>query len=904
MRRDAAYLAECWRVAPETRFDEICRDIETAAQDAPDEATLKAALRVARRRAALLIALADLGGVWDVEAATGALTRFQETALRTVTARLLRAEAMRGSVDGLDPDHSGYFLLAMGKLGAGELNYSSDIDLIALFEPDRLPPESRYAALERFVQLTKRLVNIFGDVTVDGYVARVDLRLRPDAGATAVCLATDAAEHYYEGLGRTWERAAHIKARPIAGDLEAGASYLRGLEPFVWRRNLDYAALEDAADMLGKIRAHKGGGDLEVAGQDVKLGAGGIREIEFLAQTQQLILGGRDRSLRAPRTRDALAALTAAGRLEEVDRAALDEAYLYHRALEHRLQMVEDQQTHRLPKTPEELDRIAALMALPNAAALERETLARMRAVRRVAGPSLDGRGRAQPAALAEAASALPEPERAVELARGWFSGRLRAVRSPRARSSLERLAPALLRRLAAAPDPMHALAQFDGFLQGLPAGVQLLALFEAHPKLLDLLTEICAVAPRLAEHLAHRAQVLDAVLDRSFFAPPPDCAALRAELEEQLARAADYEGALDAARRWAAERRFQIGVGALKGVFPIDRAGRHFSDVAEAAIAALWPYVLAGLVERHGSPPGDGAAVLALGRLGSREMTAQSDLDLIIVYDADLNAMSNGPKPVSAAQYYARLTQRLTSALASPTAEGALYEVDMRLRPSGRAGPLATSLSSFRRYQLEDAWVWEHMALTRARTVAGTAEARRGAEAAVAEALAKWRDPAKIRDDTVAMRAKLDAAHAAELTRPWALKHTRGGLMDLEFVAQSGILIAGAAGVGGLDAISAFETLERCGAAPPAEAEEMIAAYRLQRNLQQICRIALGGELDPDTATPGQRETVARAAAFDSFDAAAAALTAAQAQVRAVFAERLEPPASKPEPAADEDPS
>lgn len=871
MRQEAEFLGRLWSIAPEQALAGILRETEAAEGDA---AGFMRALRIQRRRIALLTALADLGGVWPLEAVTGALSDFQAAALRATCDRLLRAEAARGALASLDPERSGYVLLAMGKLGAGELNYSSDIDLIALHDSDRLAEADRPAAKDRFVRLTRELVRLIGEITPDGYVARVDLRLRPDPSSTAVCLSMDAAETYYEDVGRTWERSAHIKARPIAGDLASGADYLKRIEPFVWRRYLDFAALEDAADMLARIRSHSGGGAIGVRGQDIKLGAGGIREIEFLAQTQQLILGGRAPELRSPRTLDALAALTEAGRMDEADRAALEAAYRHHRRLEHRIQMIEDQQTHRIPRDAAELERIAALMGAEDLAMFESQCLEHMCAVRRVAGPQLDTRARAKPTDLADAAAGLPDPERAQAIAENWFSGRLRAVRSPRARHSLERLAPDLLRRLRDAPEPMQALVQFDRFLSGLPAGVQLLALFEANPKLLDLLIGVCAAAPRLADHLARRSAVLDAVLDPDFFVAPPDRQSLTGELSEALKRAADFEATLDAARRWAAERRFQIGVGALQGVIDAGALGGHFSDVAEAALASLWPEVEAEHARRHGPPPGRGAVVLALGRLGSREMTAQSDVDLIIVYDADPTDRSDGERPLSAPQYFARLTQRLTSALTAPTAAGSLYEVDMRLRPSGNSGPLATSLESFRRYHREDAWIWEHMALTRARTAAGAPDLRDDVAASVRDALAQPRPADAVRKAAAEMRGKLEAAHRG--LGAWSLKYPRGGLVDLEFIAQTELLIAGGA-IGGEDANSAFARLAAAGRMADETARALTGSYDFQTALQQLCRVAVDGAFEPDSAGVGLRQALCERLGAADFAALEARLAEAQ---------------------------
>ncbi|MBX2853907.1 MAG: bifunctional [glutamine synthetase] adenylyltransferase/[glutamine synthetase]-adenylyl-L-tyrosine phosphorylase [Rhodobacteraceae bacterium] len=885
--REAAWLSAAWERPAAESLQALLADVRAVREGGLSDVEAAAMLRVARRRAALLIALADLGGVWDLDAVTAALTQFADAALSAVIDRLLAQEAARGAIPGFDPEAPAYVILAMGKLGAGELNYSSDIDLIALFDQDRLPEASLFEAKHRFNRLTQQMVKALSEMTADGYVARVDLRLRPDPGATPACLSMAAAETYYEGMGRTWERAAHIKARPVAGDLAAGAAYLERLTPFVWRRHLDFAAVEDAIDMLSRIRAHEGGGEIAVAGQDVKLGAGGIREIELLAQTRQLVLGGRDPSLRSSRTRDALADLTRAGRLPEAARDELSAAYVHLRTLEHRLQMVEDQQTHRMPTDPQALERVAALMGAPDWPSLERETRAHMQAVRAAAGEDLDARPANGAADLCGAAS-LPDPARAESVAKGWFSGRLRAMRTPRARQALERLTPGLFRRLADAPDPMAALMRFDRFLNGLPAGVQLLALIEANPRLLDLLIEICGAAPRLADYLAHRSAVLDAVLDEDFFAPPPLFTERLAELALLLDGAEDYERALDAARRWAAERRFQIGVGLLRGTLPPAEAGPAYSDIAEVCLSALWPHVVAEQARQRGGIEGGGAAVVAMGRLGSREMTATSDLDLIVVYDAPVTAESEGPRPQAAAPYFAGLTQKLTAALTAPTAEGALYEVDMRLRPSGRSGPLATSLASFARYQREDAWVWEHLALTRARVVAGAPDLTAKIDAAIEAALARPRSAEAVRTAAVDMRAKIQDAHPRESGDKWSVKHPPGGLFDIEFVAQTELLIAashGDAGCarGGWSTQAAIAALAAAGRFTSEEAAALEEAYSLQAGLQHMTRVTLEAAFSPNAAA-GVRAAILRAAGSTDLDSFSTRLDSAQAAARRVF--------------------
>ncbi|MEL6980688.1 MAG: glutamine-synthetase adenylyltransferase, partial [Pseudomonadota bacterium] len=627
LRREGAWLAPRWARSPEAAFWELAADLAAAGASAPDHAAFGAAMRVARRRLALTAALADLGSVWDLDATTAALTLFAEAAVSAVLTRLLREEAASGAMPSLDPERSGVFALAMGKMGAFELNYSSDVDLILLYDESRLAAADRARAPERFAKLARDFIRLLSRVDAEGYVARVDLRLRPDPGATPPVVSTASALRYYQTQGRAWERAAHVKARVCAGDRGAGAAYLEALRPFVWRRRVDFAAIEDAAEMLAKIRAHEGGGAVAFAGQDVKLGAGGIREIEFLAQSHQLISGGREPALRAPGTRAVLALLAEAGRIAPETAMALDEAYLHLRRLEHRIQMVEDQQTHRVPKDAEGRARLAGLFGdEPNAAGaarLEARTLAAMRAVREAASPNFDAAPAPKPseaeAALMEAAAGFAEPARAVAIAQGWFRKDYRALRHERARARLSRLAPEILSRLGAAADPQRALGQFDRFLAGLPAGVRVLAMLEADDAVLDLVAEICAAAPRLAQRLAQKSQLLDAAMDRDFYAAPPGLEARLDELRPRLTREGgeDYERVLDAARRWAAERRFQIGACLLKGEIAPEAAGRAYSDVAEAALRGLWPYVLGAQEARAGAAPRRGAAGRARGRRG-----------------------------------------------------------------------------------------------------------------------------------------------------------------------------------------------------------------------------------------------------------------------------------------------
>ncbi len=773
MLREADWLETALASAPEAALDDALAGLDDLAGDA-----LGAALRRAKARVALLAGLADLGGVWPLEAVTGALTRLADRAVAASLRALAADEIRRGKVPGAVPEDAetaaGIVAIAMGKMGAGELNYSSDIDLICLFDDTRYDPGDVQEARAAFIRVIRRMTAMLSDLTADGYVFRTDLRLRPDASVTPVCISMSAAEQYYEAQGRTWERAAYIKARAAAGDIAAGERFLGTLTPFVWRRHLDFAAIQDAHDMRLRIRDHKRlHGRIVLEGHDMKLGVGGIREIEFFTQTRQLIAGGRDPSLRARDTVGGLAALAAKGWVPEADAAELTALYRAHREVEHRVQMVGDAQTHDLPTNPEGFDRIARMSGEGDTDRFRAALLGRLTRVADLTeGFFAPGEARAEPEMSAEAR----------DIVDGWRA--YPALRSERAVAIFKRVQPEILTRLDRAANPSEALRQFDGFLAGLPAGVQLFSLFEANPQLVDLIVDICATAPGLAAYLSRNAAVLDAVIGGDFFAPWPGVEALTTLLAERLAAAPDYEARLTAARIWAREWHFRIGVHHLRGLIDASVAGREYADLAGAVLAALWPVVVAEFAAKHGAPPGRGAVVLGMGSLGAERLNAASDLDLIVIYDAAGVEASEGKRPLAARAYYARLTQALVTALSAPMAEGRLYEVDMRLRPSGRQGPVATSVQSFRDYQMTEAWTWEHLALTRARPVAGEAAVAEEVEAIRRAVLAGKGGGAAILPDLAEMRARIFAAKAPD--GAWEAKIGPGRLQDIELLAQS----------------------------------------------------------------------------------------------------------------------
>ena len=853
---------------PEPAFAALLAGLDgTALEVLPD------ALRRAKRRAALLTALADLGGLWALETVTEALTGLADRAVHLSLTALVEAEIRRGKLPGATLDDAargaGMVALAMGKMGAGELNYSSDIDLICLFDETRYPGNEQEARAA-FIRVARRMTAILSDVT-DGYVFRTDLRLRPDASVMPVCLSMAAAEAYYESHGRTWERAAYIKARPCAGDLAAGERFLKTLVPFVWRKHLDYAAIQDAHDMRLRIREHRGlRGPITVEGHNLKLGAGGIREIEFFTQTRQLIAGGRDPTLRDRRTVPALAALSAQGWIPGEVAAELTGLYRAHRELEHRLQMVNDAQTHSMPTTAAGVARIAAFCGQAEAAFRE-GLLDRLNRTDRLT------EGFFAPGAVEEGPE-LSDSARAIT--KGWQS--YPALKSERAQAIFRRLRPQLLRQLARAANPDEALVALDGFLAGLPAGVQIFSLFEANPSLVELIIDIAGTSPALARYLSRNAAVLDGVIGGAFFGEWPGVRALQAELTRRLDGVADYEGRLDSARRWMKEWHFRIGVHHLRGLIDAFEAGKQYADLAEAVIGAIWGVVAADFARKHGPAPGRGAVVVGMGSLGAARLNAGSDLDLIVIYDAEGAESSTGARPLATRPYFARLTQALVTALTAQMPEGRLYEVDMRLRPSGRQGPVAASLDSFKTYQEAEAWTWEHLALTRARVLVGDAALAGDVEAFRRELLARKGQGAAVRAEVAAMRGRLQAAKPA--SGSWEAKNGPGRLMDIELCAQMVALMAGSPARSVERQLAAGAT----GILSEPEQTALADAYRLLWRLHCGTRLLTDRTLNISSLGEGGRSFLLRETGAADADGLSARLEAAVAQAEAVIAARV----------------
>lgn len=752
-----------------TQAYDLCDAVSDGSEDA------NKALRQAKKLAHLAIAAADLCGQSDLSETTREITRFADAALQ---AALNHALSKRG----LSPH--GLFVIALGKMGAFELNYSSDIDVSAFFEPDLFqgggmePGE----AAARTLQTVSRTLS---DRTPDGYVFRTDLRLRPDPSSTPVAVSTRRAELYYESVGQNWERMVWIKGRHSAGDETEAARFLKTMEPFVWRRHLDYWAISDVHSIKDMINAKGGDKTLHDTAADLKLGPGGIREIEFFVQTQQIILGGRNPALRVRGTLEGLDQLVKLGVVDAASAAELASAYDTLRMVEHRVQMLNDEQTHTLPAFETKRAAIAALCGYSELGSFDADLIAVRKRVhehyRALFADELRKRERAvdgnlvftgvddDPATVKTLEDmGFRSASHVIERVRQWHRGRTPATRSSRGRELLTAILPELLAAMGDTGEADEAFRRFSRFFEGLRSGVQVLAMLVAETDLMQDLVTTLAIAPRIADILARRPGLLEALIS-----------AADRKLQPELSDDMDFESKMNAVRRWQGEQAFLIGHQLLHGRIKARDAAAAWTELSDTCVTLMARAAEDETVRRFGAAPGTWS-IIGLGKLGGREMTAGSDLDLIVIYDA--------PGASDAQSWFTKFTQRLITALSAETAEGSLYETDMRLRPSGRSGPVATSLSSFESYHESNAWTWEHMALTRLRPIIGDAALGTKVQS-IAERIINSDRYTTRSVDILDMRRRLYREKPPQ--SDWDLKTRRGGLLDLEFITQHAILTA-----------------------------------------------------------------------------------------------------------------
>ncbi len=863
-----------------------------------------AELRRGRGEMALLTALADIGGLWGVEEVTAALSQFADISVQCALDVVLHEAAALGRLNLPDPENPatgcGVVVLAFGKHGAGELNYSSDIDLVIFFDPESaVLPESAEPATV-YSRIAQQLARLLQERTPYGYVHRVDYRLRPDPGSTPTAIALPSAYAYYESVGQNWERAAMIKARPVAGELRLGEEFLASMTPFIWRKYFDFASIADVHAMKRQIHAVRGHDEIAVAGHDIKLGRGGIREIEFFVQTQQLVFGGRRDVLRGKKTLDMLVALRDEKWISPEACDELTEAYKFLRTIEHRLQMVADEQTQRLPDDDKALVRFAKFCGYPNVKAFGAALTGEARKVQKhyallfEDGPELATDVGSlvftgvtdDPETLASLRKmGFKNPEAAAETVRGWHFGRRSAVTTQRAREVLTEITPALLEALGGTADPDAALDKLDRAFGTMRASAELLTILQSHDRLRYLFADLLGTAPRLADTVAASPHVLDAIIDPAFAVPRTDEASIEEQMRIMLGKPADYEDFLDRIRDAGRQMKFVTGARMLSDVLSPELAGRAYSAIAQAALRCCFDFTRTEFEAEHGKVPGGRIAVLGLGRLGTHELTASSDLDLIVMYDFDeANRESDGRRPLDVVTYHARLTQRLVAALTVPTRRGTLYDVDLRLRPHGGKGPVAVQFKGFLDYQKTDAELWENMALSRARVIAGDAGFVEEVSATLHQVMAQPRDRKSVFKDVRAMRSLI--AKEKGDGDPWDLKLAAGGLTDLDFIAQAFTLAFSAQcpDLIGQRADRIYEAAARDGLMEEADAVFLTEAHRLFGDLLQWQRLTIEGHFNPKTVTPAIFRRLAAVAGLPNEKVLLAHLNDMRKRVRAVY--------------------
>ena len=891
----AALVAE-----PPDAFAERVRSDLAAADPTMPRDELMRFLRLQRNRVAVIAAVYDCFGIWDVMRCAELLADMADQALRLAVSHLLLQSVAGGDLEQPEGDRWGYFVLAMGKHGSRELNYSSDIDLIALYDPDRVQYRGGKTLREHFARLTRDLVAILETRDAGGYVFRMDLRLRPDAASTPVAITTGFALDYYNGKGRTWERAAMIKARPVAGDLEAGEAFLRSLSPFIWEEGLDFRSVEEIRAISEQIHDFHGHGAVTLAGQNVKLGRGGIREIEFFVHMHQLAYGGRNRRLRGRQVLPMLALLEEEHHLMPREASVLRDAYLLLRRVEHRLQMINDSQTQTLPETDAGLEHLTAFLHLESQQALgallgpvsvEVHELycARFNVPEReqdIAEAILTGPEGSPDALERLQAVGFQDAPAAFDVFRGWAEGRHPATKPERARASVRELLHHMVEALGKTPDPDRALKRFDGFLAALREETALWSMLRANAWLLDLIAVVMGGAPRIADRLAGKPELLQAVLDPSFFLPIPERNALLEEVGERLGGERDFRRCVDKVASWTDDRRFQVGVQTLQNLITLDEASASRAQIAEVAIEVLLRAALTELTDRHGQPPG-GCALVALDDLGSGDMVYASPLNLVFATVLeDGQRMTEGPRPISAQRFYARAAKRLAAALRRRTSVGNHLHDEVALALLPHDGPLHGA--AWPAAGAKD-WPQAHrsLGLARARVLCGDPSAAQQLRLAIRQGLAAAPDADRLRRDLADMRRRLAEEQATE--DPFDFQHVRGGLTDLELLArQLQLLCAEDPSAAFGSAAACFEALAEAGGMPAAEARFLAAAAQLQRSVQAFLRLTWSGPASVREAPQTLQSRLATTFECASFEELDGKIRKTQNKVTEIFQRRI----------------
>lgn len=894
-----------------SHFEYLLIELRAPRPEGETTEQLMASLRQAKARMSLLIAIADISGAWALNEVTSALSQFADLSLQITLSHLFHARMKAGElpwpsgteepVSSALQKKTGYFILGMGKLGANELNYSSDIDLIILYDPSRVAYQGRKTLAQCFIKITQDLVQIIDKRTMHGYVFRTDLRLRPDPGATPVALAVGTAESYYHSMAANWERSAMIKARVIAGDFAAGTEFLDHMASWVWRRSMDFVALRDIAAIKNQINHHYDQKAEVGPGFNVKLGYGGIREIEFYTQINQLLHAGRHPSLRIRPTLSALKALDDLEIISHKTYATLSHAYTFFRKLEHRLQMVHDAQTHELPENETEIDHIALFMGYSQSGTLLNEIRYHSSKVSKLykellpettleITTQLEGK---KLISLLDSYS-FSDPSASANLINGWRRGRYKAVRTDRAKNLLDLSLPELLAAFAKTHDPNAALIRFDKFISKLPAGVQVFSLLQANPSLFKLLARIMGLAPALADILAKKPDLWDMLLEPTFFSPIEDEEYLTQQLQTLLGSARDFQDILDLVRRFVAEQKFRTGIHLMEGLADVEETGASLTLIADVALKCLIPEVTSEFCISHGEFPGGGIAILAMGKYGGRELTHTSDLDIVFLYHCeDMKAVSDGKKPLAPSQYFSRLGQHIITAVTALTPEGRLFEVDTRLRPSGSQGPLVVTLKTFEEYYASSAWAWEHMALTRARLILAPDKMKPLLNAAVTKVLTSNRDKTALLIAVADMRSKLFSQFGSESI--WAIKHCRGGLVDMEFICQYLMLREGYnhSYLFEPELVKSITQLTNANFLSPHEGKLLQDAHALLQKVQALLRLCVGSAPKVSAEIPeGLQHILVQATKVGGFNELEKQVKSYQDKIYKLYIKLIEEPA------------
>jgi len=783
-----------------------------------DEAGFMQALRKFRNREMVRIAWRDLAGLADLNEVLQTLSALADglssLALQWGKNKL---DHIHGRPVGRDSGNEiDMVVLGLGKLGGKELNFSSDIDLMFVYAEDGETNGGRAISNhEYFTKLGRLFIKLLGESTQDGFVFRVDMRLRPNGNSGPLALSFDAMEHYYQTHGRDWERYALIKMRPIAGDIQAGNELLAALRPFVFRKYLDFGAVDSIREMKGMINQELKKKGIE---NNVKLGPGGIREIEFIGQSFQLIRGGRETRLQQRSILKVLPLLVKNGQLTQQGLVDLETAYDFLRRTEHRLQMIADQQTHVLPADAMDRARVAFAMdfdAWPDfLAALQHHmrkvhdhfsqvfTASESEAPTTEAEPELvrvwRGLVDEEQAHQILAAQGYKQPDEAYRLLEGLRGGRAYVAFSSAGRERMDRLVPLLIAAAGLTEDANTTLTRLVKLIELIGRRSSYFVLLIENPMALSQLVKLCAASAWIADWISQHPVVMDELIDAASLYQSPGLDQLRNELTQRIGQIEpdDLEAQMSTLREFHHAQVLRVAATELGPGLEAENIGSRLSDIAEVTLQASLDIAAATMISRHGHPVcNDDSAtpfiVIAYGKLGSRELGYSSDLDLAFLYgDCQAGATTDGDRPIANETFFARLGQRMIHVLNTRTAAGSLYEVDMRLRPSGQSGALVTSLEGFEKYQIERAWVWEQQALVRARPVAGPMALQQRFAGIRQKILCQKRDPDKLRAEIVDMRNKMREAQPPTPDGEFNLKHGPGGIVDIEFMVQYGVLL------------------------------------------------------------------------------------------------------------------